>query len=217
MLAIIPQLAIGATDLAAAFLFMYGLKRMSSPVTAPSGIFVAGIGMAAAVVASFLYAFGVERGSQALFDGEYRACHRGARPRRRPRLVERPQGGDDIDAADGGALQWHGRRRRGCHRRGGTVRRQGPGSDPACGDADRRADRRGFAVRLADRLGQARPRHQEAAAGTRPAGLQRGGHARHSWRRRLHRLRHAGQCNAADRHARAHLPVLWLARWCSAS
>ena len=59
MLAIIPQLAIGATDLAAAFLFMYGLKRMSSPVTAPSGIFVAGIGMAAAVVASFLYAFGV--------------------------------------------------------------------------------------------------------------------------------------------------------------
>ena len=60
MLAIIPQLAIGATDLAAAFLFMYGLKRMSSPVTAPSGIFVAGIGMAAAVVASFLYAFGVD-------------------------------------------------------------------------------------------------------------------------------------------------------------
>jgi len=59
MLAIIPQLAIGAADLAAAFLFMYGLKRMSSPVTAPSGIFVAGIGMAAAVVASFLYAFGV--------------------------------------------------------------------------------------------------------------------------------------------------------------
>ena len=59
MLAIIPQLTIGATDLAAASLFMYGLKRMSSPVTAPSGIFVAGIGMAAAVVASFLYAFGV--------------------------------------------------------------------------------------------------------------------------------------------------------------
>ena len=32
---------------------------MSSPVTAPSGIFVAGIGMAVAVLASFLYAFDV--------------------------------------------------------------------------------------------------------------------------------------------------------------
>ena len=56
----ISQLIIGATDLAAAFLFMYGLKRMSSPVTAPSGILVAGIGMLAAVLASFLYAFSVE-------------------------------------------------------------------------------------------------------------------------------------------------------------
>ena len=55
----IPQLTIGATDLAAAFLFMYGLKRMSSPVTAPSGIFVAGIGMLVAVLASFLYVFDV--------------------------------------------------------------------------------------------------------------------------------------------------------------
>ena len=55
----IAQLIIGATDLAAAFLFMYGLKRMSSPVTAPSGIFVAGIGMLVAVLASFLYVFDV--------------------------------------------------------------------------------------------------------------------------------------------------------------
>src|ERR1700735_2013029 len=55
----IPQLVIGVTDLTAAFLFMYGMKRMSSPVTAPSGIFVAGIGMLAAVLASFLYAFDV--------------------------------------------------------------------------------------------------------------------------------------------------------------
>ena len=38
MLKIIPQVTIGAVDLVAAFLFMYGLKRMSSPVTAPSGI-----------------------------------------------------------------------------------------------------------------------------------------------------------------------------------
>jgi NAD(P) transhydrogenase subunit beta len=60
MLITISQLIIGIVDLAAAFLFMYGLKRMSSPVTAPSGIFVAGIGMLAAVLASFLYAFSVE-------------------------------------------------------------------------------------------------------------------------------------------------------------
>jgi NAD(P) transhydrogenase subunit beta len=59
MLTIIPSLTIGVVDLAAALLFMYGLKRMSSPVTAPSGIMVAGIGMAAAVLASFLYAFDV--------------------------------------------------------------------------------------------------------------------------------------------------------------
>jgi NAD(P) transhydrogenase subunit beta len=59
MLHLIPTLVIGATDLAAAFLFMYGLKRMASPVTAPSGISVAGLGMLVAVVASFLYAFDV--------------------------------------------------------------------------------------------------------------------------------------------------------------
>jgi len=64
MLPMIPQLFIGSTDLAAAFLFMYGLKRMSSPVTAPSGIFVAGLGMLTAVLASFLYVFGVSAVAQ---------------------------------------------------------------------------------------------------------------------------------------------------------
>ena len=59
MLISIPQLIIGLVDLTAAFLFMYGLQRMSSPATAPSGILVAGIGMLAAVLASFLYAFSV--------------------------------------------------------------------------------------------------------------------------------------------------------------
>ena len=39
MLTLIEQIGIGAADLAAAFLFLYGLHRMSSPVTAPSGIF----------------------------------------------------------------------------------------------------------------------------------------------------------------------------------
>ena len=60
MLTIISQSIIGIIDLGAAFLFMYGLKRMSSPVTAPSGIKLAGIGMAAAVIASFLYALNVD-------------------------------------------------------------------------------------------------------------------------------------------------------------
>src|SRR5277367_503745 len=55
----IAQLVIGVADLTAAFLLMYGLKRMSSPVTAPSGIFVAGVGALVAVLASFLYAFDV--------------------------------------------------------------------------------------------------------------------------------------------------------------
>lgn len=60
MLIQISQLTIGGTDLIAAFLFMYGLKRMSSPVTAPSGIYVAGLGMLVAVLASFLYIFSVD-------------------------------------------------------------------------------------------------------------------------------------------------------------
>jgi NAD(P) transhydrogenase subunit beta len=60
MFTFLPQLIIGVTDLAAAFLFLYGLKRMSSPVTAPSGIFVAGLGMLVAILASFLYVFSVD-------------------------------------------------------------------------------------------------------------------------------------------------------------
>jgi H+-translocating NAD(P) transhydrogenase subunit beta len=60
MLTAIPQLIIGAVDLVAAFLFLYGLKRMSSPVTAPSGISVAGLGMLVAILASFLYVFSVD-------------------------------------------------------------------------------------------------------------------------------------------------------------
>jgi len=47
-------------DLVAAFLFIYGLKQMSSPVTARRGIVLAGYGMLAAVLVSFLYTFGVE-------------------------------------------------------------------------------------------------------------------------------------------------------------
>ncbi len=54
------QLVIDASYFLAAFLFIYGLKRMSSPVTARSGIVVAGVGMVIAVLASFLYTLDVE-------------------------------------------------------------------------------------------------------------------------------------------------------------
>jgi NAD(P) transhydrogenase subunit beta len=60
MLITISQLIIGSVDLIAAFLLMFGLWRMASPVTAPSGILVAGVGMLAAVAASFLYVFTVD-------------------------------------------------------------------------------------------------------------------------------------------------------------
>jgi H+-translocating NAD(P) transhydrogenase subunit beta len=55
-----PQFIIDTSYFAAAFLFIYGLKRMSSPVTARSGIVVAGVGMLVATLASFLYFFGVD-------------------------------------------------------------------------------------------------------------------------------------------------------------
>ena len=58
------QLLIDASYIAAAFLFIYGLKRMSSPVTARSGIVVAGWGMLVAVLASFLYYFGVSEAAR---------------------------------------------------------------------------------------------------------------------------------------------------------
>jgi H+-translocating NAD(P) transhydrogenase subunit beta len=59
-----PQVIIDASYFAAAFLFIYGLKRMSSPVTARSGIVVAGFGMLVATLASFLYVFGVNEAAQ---------------------------------------------------------------------------------------------------------------------------------------------------------
>ena len=59
MNASIASLIIDVSFLSAAFLFIYGLKRMSSPVTAASGIRVAGLGMLVAVIASFLYVFSV--------------------------------------------------------------------------------------------------------------------------------------------------------------
>ncbi len=64
MFASIAPLIVGATGLVAASLFLFGLLRMSSPVTAPSGIRVAGVGMALAVIASFLYAANVDAAAQ---------------------------------------------------------------------------------------------------------------------------------------------------------
>jgi len=64
MLTQLSQLIIGGVDLIAAFLFMFGLKRMSSPATAPSGIRVAGLGMVAAVLVSFLYVFTVDQAAR---------------------------------------------------------------------------------------------------------------------------------------------------------
>ena len=64
MLVLISQIVIGTTDLVAAFLFLFGLKRMSSPATAPSGIRVAGLGMVAAVLASFFYLASINPAAQ---------------------------------------------------------------------------------------------------------------------------------------------------------
>jgi NAD(P) transhydrogenase subunit beta len=57
-------LIIDASYIAAAFLFIYGLKRMSSPVTARSGIIIAGWGMVVAVLASFLYTLDVNEAAR---------------------------------------------------------------------------------------------------------------------------------------------------------
>jgi NAD(P) transhydrogenase subunit beta len=59
-----PGLIIETTDFVAALLFILGLKRMSSPVTARSGIVVAGWGVLVATLASFLYVFGVDPAAQ---------------------------------------------------------------------------------------------------------------------------------------------------------
>ena len=55
---------IDAAYFIAAFLFLYGLKRMASPVTARSGIVIAGGGMVLAVAAAFLYGFDVSPRAQ---------------------------------------------------------------------------------------------------------------------------------------------------------
>ncbi len=58
------QFIIEAVYFLTALLFIYGLKRMASPVTARSGILIAGIGMVLAVLAAFLYGFDVREAAQ---------------------------------------------------------------------------------------------------------------------------------------------------------
>ncbi|HVC19504.1 MAG TPA: NAD(P)(+) transhydrogenase (Re/Si-specific) subunit beta [Vicinamibacterales bacterium] len=60
-----PVWVINACGFTAVLLFIYGLKRMSSPVTARSGIVVAGYGMLVAVLSAFLYVFGVSGAARA--------------------------------------------------------------------------------------------------------------------------------------------------------
>ncbi|GLU35806.1 NAD(P)(+) transhydrogenase (Re/Si-specific) subunit beta [Trinickia caryophylli] len=58
------DLLIGASGLAATALFVYGIKRMSSPATAHLGMKIAGAGMLVAILASFLYVFGVNEAAR---------------------------------------------------------------------------------------------------------------------------------------------------------
>ncbi|RKF20612.1 NAD(P)(+) transhydrogenase (Re/Si-specific) subunit beta [Altericroceibacterium spongiae] len=60
----IAQHITGLSGFLAAVLFIFGLKRMASPVTALSGIVTAGIGMIVAVAASFLVLFNLEEAAR---------------------------------------------------------------------------------------------------------------------------------------------------------
>ena len=154
-LAGIAQLTIGATYLVAAFLFMYGLKRMSSPVTASSGILVAGVGMLVAVLVSFLYVFDVSAAAKphltvnlglavlALIVGGGLAWWGGKKVAMTamPQMVAIYNGMGGGAAGAIAAVELFGNKAQ----RGNPTRR----------DVDRRVDWRRVAVRLGDRLGQA--------------------------------------------------------------
>ncbi|BEM07348.1 NAD(P) transhydrogenase subunit beta (plasmid) [Serratia marcescens] len=57
-------LLVALSGLVAAMLFVLGLKRMSSPVTAPHGIVLAGVGMVIAVIASFGYVVDIDEAAR---------------------------------------------------------------------------------------------------------------------------------------------------------
>ncbi len=103
--------------LVAAALFILGLKRMSSPVTAVSGVRWAGLGMLLATLATLGASF---RGVAA----QPHPGDRRHRRRRHPRLGQRQARRHDRHAADDRALQRHGRRRGGGDCRGRAVPRR---------------------------------------------------------------------------------------------
>jgi hypothetical protein len=100
-----------------AVLFIVGLKRMSHPTTARSGIVWAGYGMVLATVVSFVHPqiHRAYRDDQLCADGD-RHCHW-----RRDCLVGCQEGADDRHAADDRHLQWHGWRRGGGDCCGGVA------------------------------------------------------------------------------------------------
>ena len=85
---------IQASYFVTAALFILGLKRMSSPVTARSGILWAGSGMLVATLVSFLYP------GMTNYESDPRCDCRGWRPR----VVERKARRHDRHAADDRAL-----------------------------------------------------------------------------------------------------------------
>ena len=171
MLTSIPQLVIGARRPRGRISLHVRTERMSSPVTAPSGIRVAGLGMLVAVLASFLYVFDVSAAPSRPAD-QYRACRHCARHRWRLGLVDGQEGGDDGHAADGRALQRHGRWRCRRDRRGGAFWRQIAWDHAAGGHLDWRVDRCGVVVRIPGRLGEARRSDRPGASHQRPAGFE---------------------------------------------
>jgi len=96
MLSNIVHLITGTADLIAAFLFLYGLKRMSSPVSAPSGIRVAGLGMLVAILANLLNVFTVDAAAKPHLAVNIVLAAVG--------MVQGQGRCDDGDAADGGHL-----------------------------------------------------------------------------------------------------------------
>ena len=163
---------VDAAYILVAFLFITGLKRMSSPVTARGGIFWAGLGMVIATLVTFLAPSMTPGGT------EHAATNLALvivaiRARRCARLVVRPARRDDRHAADDRALQRHGRRRGGGDRRGRAV--QGRCARPGVHDAGhtRRPDRLGIVLGLVDRVRQAAGPDQALFPLQRPAVAQR--------------------------------------------
>ena len=141
-------------------LFLLGIKRMASPVTARSGICWAGIGMVIATVATF---------ADLPAAAQSRADHRRHRDRHRADLDLGQEGRDDRHAADGRAVQRHGRRFGGGDRRrsncceihASPARAMPSHGDRSCSPC-RRADRRDLDDGFGHRLGQARRAHGQA-------------------------------------------------------